>query len=100
MPYIKQEDRKKFDDILNLFQQKSGKLLQEMDRSFLVGELNYLISRILHIWVHHNGLCYTTLNSAIGVLECCKQELYRQIVAPYEDKKKEENGSVSHLDGK
>jgi len=30
----------------------------------------------------------------MGVLECIKQEFYRRAVAPYEDKKKEENGDV------
>jgi len=30
----------------------------------------------------------------VGVLECAKMELYRRVAAPYEDKKKEENGDV------
>ena len=37
---------------------------------------------------------YADINSAIGVLECAKLELYRRQAAPYEDKKIEENGEV------
>jgi hypothetical protein len=33
-----------------------------------------------------------------GVLKCAELELYRQIAAPYEDIKKEQNGPVSELD--
>ena len=34
------------------------------------------------------------LNAAIGVLECAKLELYRRVVAMYEDGKIKENGDV------
>ena len=37
---------------------------------------------------------YENFNAMIGALECCKQEYYRRIIAPYEDKKIEENGDV------
>ena len=37
---------------------------------------------------------YHAYNEIIGVLECVKQEFYRRMVAPYEDKKCEENGDV------
>ena len=45
-------------------------------------------------------LCYTVLNEVIGMLECAKLELYRQVAVPYEDKKKRNNGAVSELDSK
>jgi hypothetical protein len=35
-----------------------------------------------------------------GILECCKLELYRTVIAGYEDKKCAKNGSVSELDDK
>jgi hypothetical protein len=63
-----------------------------------VGDLNFKISEICHKYIMNKGLCYATLNEVIGVLECAKQELYRQVAASYEDKKKKENGSVSELD--
>jgi len=62
------------------------------------GVLNYVISSIVHKYIRDFGLRYQVLNEVIGVLECAKLELYRQIASPYEDIKKKENGSVSELD--
>ena len=59
-----------------------------------VGCLNYTITRLLIDYLNYKGKSYTTFNSLIGVLECAKLELYRRMVAPYEDKKKAENGDV------
>ena len=58
------------------------------------GEANYFISRFLRTLLQRNRPSYNSFNSAIGILECCKLELYRRIVAPYEDKKMEENGDI------
>lgn len=89
MPYIKGEDRSKFDGILVK--------LQSMDLT--PGEINYFITSFLHnIFLDSTILTYTRINSLIGVLECAKLELYRQVAARYEDKKKLENGSISVLD--
>lgn len=65
-----------------------------------VGELNYMITQMIHNYIENKGLCYTNLNGVIGVLECAKAELLRQVIAPFEDKKKAENGAVSELDSK
>jgi hypothetical protein len=37
---------------------------------------------------------YEKLNAVMGALECCKLEMYRRMVVPYEDKKIKENGDV------
>lgn len=58
------------------------------------GELNYLITKIVTDYLKYKGFCYETLNEAVGVLECAKLELYRRVIAPYEDIKKEGNGDV------
>jgi len=34
------------------------------------------------------------INEVIGVLECAKLELYRRVAAPYEERKRIENGEV------
>lgn len=82
MPYIKRERR-------NAIQ------ITQNERPQTVGELNYLITDILTWWMADaDGSNYEIINSAIGVLECAKQELYRRMAAPYEDKKAEENGDV------
>ena len=58
-----------------------------------VGELNYIITRLISNYLGPQ-MDYERLNSIIGVLECAKQEFYRRVVAPYEDKKIEDNGDV------
>lgn len=58
------------------------------------GDLNYLVSTLLDEWIADKGLNYEAINSAVGVLECAKLELYRRIAAPYEDKKIKDNGDV------
>lgn len=58
------------------------------------GELNFAITKVLLGFLKYTGTSYTTLNEVIGVLECVKQELYRRVVVPYEEEKREENGDV------
>lgn len=62
------------------------------------GELNYAITRLIHNWLLRYGKSYASLNAVIGVLECAKLELYRQIAAPYEREKHKLNGPISELD--
>lgn len=79
MPYIAKEDRD----------------LQVGDGAGRnVGKLNYMITRIIDSWLAYRGVDYSGLNSAIGVLECAKLELYRRVAAGYEDKKCAANGDV------
>jgi len=61
------------------------------------GELNYLLTKMIDEYIFNEVKDYTTLNEVIGVLECVKQELYRRIVAPYEDGKLIKNGEVFKL---
>ena len=63
------------------------------------GELNYVLTNIVKRYIQDfegrtYSFNYQKLNDAIGALEGCKLELYRRIVAPYEDKKITENGDV------
>ena len=59
-----------------------------------VGELNFIITTVISRWMENKGLSYGTINSAIGVLECAKQELYRRVAVPYENLKRKEAGDV------
>jgi hypothetical protein len=61
------------------------------------GELNYIFTKILHSYINKNELRYKTINEAIGVLECCKLELYRRIASPYEDSCIMKNGDVNDV---
>lgn len=59
------------------------------------GELNYAITRLLDGYLKRKDLLgYAELNEVVGALECAKLELYRRLMAPYEDDKIDENGDV------
>ena len=81
MPYIKPEARELFDNFVDL----------DGISQATVGELNYLITRIL---MSTNPKGYADYNSLIGVLECAKLELYRRAASVYEDKKILENKDI------
>ncbi len=81
MPYIKPERRQ---------------ALREYDYSPLpqtAGELNYCFARLIDR-VLNNNPSYEDLNTVIGVLECCKEEVYRRVGSVMEDRKIGENGDV------
>lgn len=85
MPYITQEQREELDrwiDSIVLFDLPPG-------------ELNYSITRLL---LKTKPKSYSDFNNLIGVLECCKLELYRRMLVPYEDNKRNENGEVYIID--
>ena len=60
------------------------------------GELNFMITELLTMYIRNNSKSYSTLNDVIGVLECAKLELYRRVASPYEDEKMKLNGDVYH----
>lgn len=97
MPYIKKEDRAKYDEFIqNIVQDiKCDKVTWSYDpkREVSVGELNYLISSILWKLFDMNP-SYTFGNGIVGMLECVKQEFYRRKLGPYEDEKIKSNGDI------
>lgn len=58
------------------------------------GDLNYVMTTLIDNYISRIGCTYPTLNSLIGVLACMQQELYRRVVAPYEDEKIRINGDA------
>lgn len=81
MPYIKQEAREVFENVV-------------LPGVATAGELNYFITKLCQHYVADHGLNYQTLNDITGALENCKLEFYRRLTAPYEDTKIKENGDV------
>lgn len=77
MPYIKRDQRE----------------LVESQGPVSAGDLNYIFTMIIQDFLPSPAR-YADYNEVIGALECCKLELYRRMIAPYEDKKIEENGDV------
>lgn len=58
-----------------------------------VGELTCALTiRVLQFLPAHP--CFEDYAEALGALEATKLELYRRAIAPYEDRKIEENGDV------
>lgn len=58
------------------------------------GELTYLLVHLVRIYMKDKPDSYQIFNEVVGCLECCKQEFYRRIMAPYEDQKLKDNGDV------
>jgi hypothetical protein len=85
MPYIKPEDRARFGEALALLQKTEIRS---------AGELNYLLTKVVHYFLEQRSQSYQAYNDALGALEGAKLELYRRRVAPYEDIKIQENGDV------
>ena len=86
MPYIPITRRGKIDLIV-------GELSEEARND---GELNYAITSLLikHFASTDGIYSYSICERIVGLLECIKLEIYRRLVAPLEDRKKEENGDV------
>jgi len=89
MPYIKKEDRKKFDVYLE------GKSPSEYgELCDHAGDLNFLMTRVCLGYVKRHGMRYQTFNDIVGVLTCMVHEFYRRLIGYYEDMKIIENGDV------
>jgi hypothetical protein len=86
MPYIKPEDRQR---VTVTFGPKGCPQT--------AGELNFFFTMVTQRYLKEHGVSYQRINDCLGALEGCKLELYRRIVAPYEDNKIAENGDVNLL---
>ena len=83
MPYIKDENNRRgqLDSIVRLMQTL---------RVSPKGDLNYILFKFAKTIVPS----YNNYKELIGELDCCAKEIYRRLVAPYENKKIIENGDV------
>ena len=91
MPYIKQDQRAKYNSLIDLI---TNKLLISKRMQSGPGELNYVISSI--VWkLFDDDPNYAKGNELMGVLEAAKLEFYRRKLAPYEDQKIKENGDIT-----
>lgn len=84
MPYIKPEVREGLDLI-------ASPIFRLVNKTPNTGALNYIITKIL-LATEPNS--YEDYNALVGVLECIKMELYRRVIASYEDRKKKQNGDI------
>lgn len=87
MPYIMPEEREKFKELINHLV-----VTLDEDPDNIAGNLNFVVTTILKKL--SKDLRYKKANELMGALECIKQEYYRRVVAPYENKKIKKNGDV------
>ena len=87
MPYIKQTQRPKIDELVKpLILHLQSLPVEDQD-----GSLNYAFTKILKKLYPQK---YFHLNRALGVLSAVQKEFYRVVIGPYEDTKMKENGQV------
>lgn len=86
MPYIRQSDRQEPDRAME-------PLLALVIKNNSPGFMNYVITNLI-IQFFDNDPSYARIALTTGVIENVKQEFYRRVAGPYEDKKIAENGDV------
>lgn len=86
MPYIRQEDRLRFENLVKTM---------NLTKIETAGELNYLITHLAHAFVNQKPKkSYQNYNDAVGAMTGAQLEFYRRYVVPYENDKILENGDV------
>lgn len=83
MPYIKEKEKDRLDRWID-------NLAAELNEIGITGNLNYVLFRLANVLCHN----YATYSAFIADLECNKLEVYRRMLAPYEDKAIERNGDA------
>ena len=85
MPYINPSVRTTLNDLVEEFNHYPIRN---------AGELNYLVTQLVHSFLNQHKEGYQNYNDALGALTGAQMELYRRYVVPYEDQKIKENGDV------
>ncbi|MCC8194699.1 MAG: hypothetical protein LIP28_08655 [Deltaproteobacteria bacterium] len=84
MPYITQDKRDRLDPHLDeLARRITGE-----------GDLNYCIFKLSCLLIDRIGESYGNYSMCSSAMEHAKLEWYRRRVAPYEDKKIQDNGDI------
>ena len=89
MPYLTEDARAKLDTHITALIEV---LLEE--GISIPGGLNYAICRVADGVTAAKGESYSLYNTFLGSVEAAKLEIYRRMVAPYENLKQKENGEV------
>lgn len=96
MPYISEDERLELDsaieNMVKSIRDIKTHLANPHDFSSYLGRINYCFSRVLMGLIKDTS--YNKIAMATGVLENVKQEFYRRIASPYENKKILENGDI------
>lgn len=92
MPYINNDNSRRWQ--LDVPIQELVKVLSETTNN-QPGELNYAITNLI-LRLLPSKPRYRDLNSMIGVLSCCQQELYRRLGTYIEDNAIDTNGDLHY----
>lgn len=63
------------------------------------GDLHHDIAKLIDTYLFSGGVTeepphYQDFNDVMGVLACAQAEVYRRLIAPYEDQARQRNGDV------
>jgi len=83
MPYIKTNDRKKFDKVLNNLPEMKTK-----------GELEYVVFKIMKRFMKNREFRYTPLHACVYAVMHCADEFRRRFLDKREDDAREKNGDI------
>lgn len=92
MPYIPQIDRAETLSFAMVNRARIGETMGKACRNG--GDLQYMLAVAINTYMETKGLRYQNCQDILGALEGAKQEFYRVVVGPYEEKKIQENGGV------
>lgn len=85
MPYIKQENRKKYDD--DFFNFSNAKIETK-------GDLEYCIFKLMKFFMSTRENKYSNLHDCVYAAQHCADEFRRRYLDKREDKAIEENGDI------
>lgn len=94
MPYIKEERREVLDPGIDwLVHRLDADPLRINHNLVPEGEVVYVLTKVVDA-LYSQYKKFAAFNKVLGIFEAAKLEFYRRRVAPYEDKKKLQNGDV------
>jgi hypothetical protein len=105
MPYIVKAQREIVDKAIEALAERvaeaaKGTGLAVAGPEKMSGVVNYAVTMLLQKTMLAHDRTYASMSAAIGTVECCKLELYRRMIAPYENVKANQNGDVfDYVDG-
>lgn len=95
MPYVNIGQRGIVDDAIDSLVLEANQHVDLADRQ---GLANYVITRVvLGMLKPKEGWGYRSLSDVIKTLECAKAEVYRRLLAPYEDNAAARNGDLTEF---
>ena len=90
MPYIHPADRQQYEPIIaSLVAAMAGREPRQA-----LGDLNYVVFAAVRRYLDDGRMTYANASALLGTMDCCRMEIYRRLIAPYEDTKRQEHGDA------